>query len=355
MSKDKTLVILTPAFPKNESETYWIPFLQLLIKAIKRNFPGLNIIVLSFAYPRGESTYSWNGFRVTSFNGAAKRKLKRIFFWRKIWKTLNNIRRHHNIIGLLSIWCGECAFIGKYFGKRYSIKHLSWICGQDALKSNKWVRFIRPKPDQLAAMSFFLVNEFNKNHHIKPQYIIPNAIDPQLFLRHSDLKRDIDVLGAGSLVPLKQYDLFVRAVASTRDAIPDLRAFHCGGGGDKEKIETLIKQLRLAGNLQLLGEKTHEEVLGLMQKTKVFLHTSRFEGFGGVCLEALYAGAHVISFTYPLEHPVGHWHVVSNIDEMAAKAIDILRDPNTEYSPVLVYSMDDSAKGVMNLFDNESV
>jgi glycosyltransferase involved in cell wall biosynthesis len=349
-NNDKTLVILTPAFPENESATYWIPFLQLMIKKIKKNFPGLNIIVLSFIYPHQESVYTWHGIRVMSFNGTHKRKLRRIVFWRKIWKTLKNIRRQHNIIGLFSVWCGECAFIGKYFGKRYTIKHYSWICGQDALKTNKWVRFIRPRGDQLAAMSFFLVNEFYKNHGVKPQYIIPNAIDPLLFSADPYSERNIDILGAGSLVPLKQYDLFVDTIRILRDSIPDIKAFHCGEGGDKKKIEELIKKYGLEDNLQLLGGKPHEEVLQLMQRTKVLLHTSNFEGLGAVCLEALYAGAHVISFIYPLDHPVAHWHVVSNEEEMGAKALVILQDPHTEYKSVLLYSMDDSAKAVMKLF-----
>jgi hypothetical protein len=44
---------------------------------------------------------------------------------------------------------------------------------------------------------------------------------------------------------------------------------------------------------------------------------------------------------------------VNSIEEMTAKAIEILQNPDTEHTPVLLYSMDDSAKAVMKLFENE--
>ncbi|HET6994132.1 MAG TPA: glycosyltransferase [Chitinophagaceae bacterium] len=352
---DKTLVILTPAFPANESETYWIPFMQLMVKSLKKNFPELNIIVLTFQYPGLESTYRWNDVRVISFDGMHKKKFRRILLWRKIWTTLKNIHREHKIIGMFSAWCGECAFIGKYFAKKKSLEHISWICGQDALKTNKWVRFIRPRAKQLAAMSPYLVKEFSKNHGIKPAHIIPNAIDPLIFSPTSHPGRKIDILGAGSLVALKQYDLFVEVIAAVKKSLPTVRALHCGDGDEKEKIELLIKKLELEENLELLGSKKHEEVIALMQQTKLFLHTSSFEGFGAVCLEALYAGAHVISFHYPLDHPVPHWHVAADKKEMASKALEILKNQNTDHSQVLVYSMDDSAKTLMKLFGIEAI
>lgn len=351
--KDKTLLILTPAFPENESATYWVPSQQLMVKALKNNFPAINIIVLSFQYPHHTSSYTWHGITIFSFDGMHKRKMKRLSLWRNAWKTLNEIRRKHTVIGLFSCWCGECALIGKYFGKRYAIKHYIWICGQDARKTNKWVPFIRPQGNELAAMSHSLVHEFEKNHGIKPLHIIPNAIDKASFPSTLPFVRDIDILATGSFEPLKRPDLFIRIVGNIRQLLPDLKAFHCGIGREKEKIATLIKELNLSDNIQLLGGKPHDEVLQLMQRAKVFLHTSGYEGFSTVCLEALYAGAHVISFCYPLGHPVPHWHIANNAEEMKAKALDILQNQQTDHSPVMLYDMNDSARAVMKLFETE--
>ncbi len=350
MSKDKTLIILTPAFPADESETHWIPFLQLMVKALKKTSPGLKIVVISFAYPTEEKAYSWNGVEVVSFNGSKKNKLERLIMWRKIWKKLREIRRTRNVIGLFSIWCDECAFVGKYFAKWHSMKHVVWICGQDALNTNRWVKRIRPKPSELAAMSPFLVNEFYKNHGVKPMHIIPNAIDPGLFEQPASNEKDIDIMAAGSLVSLKQYDHLVEVIATIKKSVPGVKAVHCGIGDEKDRIEAMMEKLDTTNNLQLLGNKPHEQVLQLMQRAKLFLHTSRFEGFGAVCLEALYAGAHVISYIYPLDHALDRWTVVKTKEEMADKALQILQDPHREHDPILVYTMDDSAKTLMTLF-----
>ena len=352
MHKPKTLVILSPAFPENESASYWVPSQQLMVKALQRNYPGIKIIVLALLYPYQSSNYQWHNIQVISFDGAHKRKLRRLLHWRNVWRSLKQINAAHEVIGIFSFWCTESALIGKFFAKRHSLKHYCWICGQDARKTNTWIKFIRPRADELVAMSYFLAEEFERNHRVRPRYIINNAVDPPTFPRINSTKRDIDVLAAGSLIPLKQYDLFVEIIGSLKQIFPGIKAFHCGIGEEKEKLEGLIKKWGLEKNLELLGGKKHEEVLELMQRTKVFLHTSSYEGVGAVCLEALYAGAHVISFCYPLEKPAVHWHVVKTTEEMTAKAREILSDINTDYSPVLLYSMDDSAKEVMSLFEN---
>lgn len=350
MKKPETLVVLTPAFPEHESATWWVPSQQGMVKALQENFPGIKITVLTLLYPRQQSAYTWHNIEVTAFNGMHYRKWKRPALWRNVWQSLQRLRRQYSIIGLFSFWSGECAFIGQYFGRLYRIQHISWICGQDATEQNKWVRFIRPKGHQLAAMGAFLRDQYQRSHGIQPLHLVPNAINPQSFPAQLPATRDIDIMAAGSFEPLKQYDLFATMVADLRQHIPGLKAIHCGLGREKEKVENIIKALSLEDTLSLLGGRPHAEVLTWMQRSKVFLHTSRYEGCSTVCLEALYAGAHVISFCYPFDHPVAHWHVVQDAAGMMAKAIEVLQNPATDHTPVLYHAMDDSAKMVMELF-----
>jgi glycosyltransferase involved in cell wall biosynthesis len=348
----KTLVILTPAFPANESETHWVPTQQLFVTALKNNYPGLKIIIITFYYPGKAAEYEWHGLRVIGVDGTKDRKLKRIFFWNGIWKQIKRIRENHEVIGLFSFWCGECALIGHYFGRRFSIRHYCWLCGQDARKTNKWVKFIRPDPREVIAMSDFLVNEFHRNHGIRPRYMIPNAIIPEMFPPFSTGGRDIDILGVGSLSRLKRYDLFVGIVKALLPLIPGLRAAHCGDGEDRDVIRAMISKEGIEDHFALLGEKPYREALGLMQRARILLHTSEYEGFGLVCLEALYAGAHVISFCRPLNGEIPNWHIVRNTGEMISKAAGILLDPETKYEPVLPYTLDDTVNSIMKLFES---
>lgn len=87
-----------------------------------------------------------------------------------------------------------------------------------------------------------------------------------------------------------------------------------------------------------------------MQRSRVLLHTSSYEGFSTVCLEALYAGAHVVSFHQPLASPVRHWHIAAGREEMTKEVLAVLQDPGTDYTQVLVFSMDGSARSMLELF-----
>jgi len=360
-TRRKTLVVLTPAFPADESETNWVTTQQLLVRTLQKEYPSLQVIVLSFYYPEKTAAYAWHGVPVIPFEGRKNRKLRRIFFWRSLWRQLKKIRAEHELMGLFSFWCGECALIGHYFGKRYGIRHFCWLCGQDARATNKMVKLIRPRPEELIGMSDFLVKEFYRNHGIRPRYMIPNGIDPEMFPHAGEeahtgksaaAGRDIDILGVGSLSRMKRYDLFVEVVGIVKEAFPGIRARHCGDGEDLANIRQRIRSAGLEENMILMGEQRHGEALGVMQRAKVFLHPSSYEGFGVVCLEALYAGAHVISFCRPMDREIPRWHIVDTPSAMAAKAIEILSGPAMDHRPVLPYSMADMVKAVMQLFES---
>ncbi len=183
-------------------------------------------------------------------------------------------------------------------------------------------------------MSAFLADEFYRNHGIRPQYIIHNAIDPQLFPL-APAEKDIHILGVGSLMPLKRYGLLVEAVHTLKQSLPAINALHCGEGEDREKLQAMIAGYRLEDNLSLIGKKSHPDILRLMQRTKVLLHPSSYEGFSTVCLEALYAGAHVVSFCDPVEPHAPHLHIVTTLEEMTRKTLELLQDTGVvKYTPV---------------------
>lgn len=349
-NKGKTLVVLSPAFPANESESYWVPSQQLLVKTLKRNFPDWKITVLSFIYPYAESDYEWFGIPVNSFHGSRYKKWNRLVLWWKIWRKLKGIRRRENLAGILSFWCKECALVGSYFGKLHGISHHTWICGQDARKTNRYVKFIRPKPAELVAISDFVAAEFYRNHGIKPQYIIPNAIDENNFPSIPNQIRDIDLLGVGALIPLKQFDILVNLTQMLKEQYPSIQVVICGKGEEKDNLLALIARQGLETNIRLTGALPREEVLQLMQRAKLLVHPSSYEGFSTVCLEALYAGASVISFTNPMNQEIRKWHIVRDAAEMKEKALALLNAGSAQTEPVLVYSMNETAKKMMQLF-----
>ncbi len=348
-NKPETLVILSPGFPANEADTTCMPPQQIFVKALKEVCPGLNIIVLAFQYPFVAGEYDWHGVKVIAIGGKEKGRLFRTFTWVKAWTILRKLNRDYQLMGLLSFWFGECAFVGSYFAKQHRLSHYSWLLGQDAKRGNKYFKWIKPKSDSLIALSDFIVKEVRTNYGISPVHVIPVGIDTSLF-NSAPLKRDIDIFGAGSLIPLKQYDLFVEAISCLKKSFPEIKAVVCGKGPELDKLKAAAAAKNLEHNLVFAGELPHEEVLCLMQRSKIFLHTSNYEGFGAVLSEALYAGAHVVSFCKPMAKDFRHHHVVKSLDEMTTEISAILKNTRRGHDPVLMCSIQQIAKNMISLF-----
>jgi glycosyltransferase involved in cell wall biosynthesis len=202
----------------------------------------------------------------------------------------------------------------------------------------------------LVALSDFLAQEFFKNHSVNPAHVIPIGIDISLY-PSGPVERDIDVLGVGSLIALKQFDIFIKVIGELIKTRPLISTMICGKGPEKDRLQSLIRELKLDHNILLAGEMGHPEILQLMQRSRVFLHSSSYEGFGMVCLEALYAGAQVISFCKPMDGSIAHWHVAGSQEEMLQLMDEILQNPGIDHRPILPYSMYDCAVAVMKLFD----
>ncbi|MBS1687761.1 MAG: glycosyltransferase, partial [Bacteroidetes bacterium] len=247
-------------------------------------------------------------------------------------------------------WCTEYAMVAKYFAIRNGLKHFIWLKGQDAREGNQFVRLIKPKENELIAISDFVADEFYRNYKVRPLHVVPNAIDESLFA-DGQVERDIDILGVGSLIPLKQYDIFIEIVKELKTKVPDINAVICGKGPEADKLKGIISTQLLNNHIAIIGERPHAEVLKLMQRSKILLHPSSYEGFSTVCLEALYAGMHVVSFHKPMKEDIKNWHIVKDKNEMTQKAMTLLADLNVKFERVRVYAMEDTVNTVMRLFN----
>ena len=345
----KTFIILTPGFAASETDTNCLPAQQAFIRALNKNYPQLTIIIIAFQYPYYKKKYDWYGNTVISLSGRNKGGLKKLILRRKINRELKKLTTQSEVTGLLSFWLNECAYVGKKFADKNNLKHFCWLWGQDARKGNKYVSILKTKPDELITLSDFLQCEFQKNYSIQPSHVIPYAVNPIQF-KESTFKRDIDILGAGSLIPLKQFEIFLEIVAVTKKQFPHIKAVLAGAGHEEHTLQQLIIELGLQENIRMTGELPHHELLQLMQRTKIFLHPSSYEGFSGVCMEALYAGAQVVSFCRAMNEEIPHWHIVNSKDEMRSKAIEILNDTTIEFSRVSPYDLDESVHRMMELY-----
>jgi glycosyltransferase involved in cell wall biosynthesis len=179
--------------------------------------------------------------------------------------------------------------------------------------------------------------------------MIPPGIDTKRF-QPIPAEKDIDILAAGSLISLKQYEIFLQVVAKIKKNIPSLKAVLIGDGRERKKLQDLAALLKLQSTVTLTGELPHPQVLHYMQRAKTFLHTSSYEGFGVVCIEALHAGAQVVSFVKPMHADIQHWQIAGNKEDMIQQTLEILKNPGKKSFPVTPFLIEDSVKKMMQLF-----
>jgi glycosyltransferase involved in cell wall biosynthesis len=100
------------------------------------------------------------------------------------------------------------------------------------------------------------------------------------------------VLGAGRLVREKDFSTLIKAFALLRQERP-ARLMIVGEGVERPMLEALVRELEVEADVQLPGyvENPH----ALMSRCDVFVLSSITEGLAGVLIEALVAGAPVVS------------------------------------------------------------
>lgn len=346
--KKKTVVLLVPGFPANEQDTTCIPFLQQFCLAFLHVRPDIELRVLSFQYPHKKGYYLWNGIKVYCAGGKSH-KNNRIFTWIKIFIQFLNIRRQHDIVVINSFWITECAFLGQWISRIFNIKHIVYVVGQDALISNKYLRLIDFSKMKIIAMCERLTTHFFQSTGYKIQHIIPVGMDMEN-LKVLYEQRTINILGVGSLIPLKNYLLFTEIVYELKKDFPEIKACIIGKGGQEQAIKEKIKAYGLEKTLDLLGEVPHKEVFSYMQRSKIFLHTSSYEGQSMVITEALACGLNIVCFNIGRVAMEGKIWVCKNKEEMLIALKKLIPSPLT-YEPVISITSDDTVKEFLKVYE----
>ena len=225
-----------------------------------------------------------------------------------------------------------------------------WLIGQDAKTTNQYIKRIGPKADEIIAMSDFLQEEYFRNHGAKPFLVAENGINEEIFPELNIGARRIDVLGVGSLIKLKNYDLFIEIIYELKKKHPEIKAVIAGGGVDEQYYKQIVQEMKLQSQITFCGSIPHDQVLELMNNAKFFLHTSDYEGNSTVLAEALYSGCLTLS-TQPLsKKAIKNLTVLKHKEDFVKSIIQLQEDKNYRAERVVFNTMDDTAKKIMNLF-----
>ena len=344
----KHILILTPGFPKDESDENCIPPLQIFLDDFYRTFDDFKISVIALHYPPINSKYIWNKIDVYSSGGNNVSFPKRFKTWKDIMNYANNIHQVFPISCIHSFWLGECAMLGNLISNKYKILHINTLMGQELNERNWYLKFVNLNKTKIVALSERQASLFKAKSGKEVTKIIPWGIKSDEKIMNEIL--EYDIIGVGSLIPGKNLELFLEIVHDIKKVFPKINAAIVGGGTEEEKIRNLIIKLNLENNLKLLGSLSRKDVLNLMGKSKILLHTSKYESFGYVLAEALASGCYVVCSETGFAKNTNKMVVAKEKDEFIKTIIGLLNS-NPDHTPEIPFTINKTSNMYKELYD----
>jgi glycosyltransferase involved in cell wall biosynthesis len=341
----KHLLLITPGFPKAEDDFNCIPPLQEFLISFNSRFPDINFTVISLHYPYQNKKYHWNGILIISLGGKNGR-IKKPLLWYNVIRKAKKINMINRVDIIHSLWLGECAILGNILSKKFNCPHICTLMGQDVKASNRYLRLSTNEKIRIVALSQNQSNQFFQLTNRKPNEIIHWGIDDQNF---KDTNRDLDLLAVGSLIPLKNYSLFIRLINEIKRTKPNVKCKLVGEGPELTRLKILANETGITDNIEFTGLLNRPEIFKLMQRSKIFVHPSKFEGFGFVFAEALVNGMNIISFNVGCAQQHPKWFIAKDESEFK-KIMERLLYAELEFNPVNIFPMRETINKYASLY-----
>lgn len=346
----KRLLFITPIFPKNSDEDNVVSFIRQFTEEFYEN-TKVSIDVISLMYPFSSNKYSIGNITIHPIGSHFKSILRQIPFLIRAVLKGKSLYKENPYDGILCFWYRESALVGKILSLLLKVKLTVWMQGQDVRKDNKYISLLRIPANQIVMMSLQQSNFFYVNHNIRIQKIANVAVKRKLFPPFNSGERPYAILGVGNLGALKNYSLFIDIIAELK--AKNLHAIIIGEGEELAILKEKIKLLGLTDSIHFLGRLPHATVLNYMNQSKIFLHTSKFEGGGAVIQEALYSGCKVVS-TISIDQPIDEENFYFNTEKKAlVEQIDSLLEKPLNHKRIEYFKMEDTVETIYRMFYNE--
>jgi glycosyltransferase involved in cell wall biosynthesis len=103
------------------------------------------------------------------------------------------------------------------------------------------------------------------------------------------------VVAVGRLVPVKRFDILLRALAQAKASVPELQAVIIGEGYERSALEALRAQLGAEDWVRLPGRVSDDELVSWYRRAWVVASTSQREGWGMSLTEAAACGTPAVA------------------------------------------------------------
>jgi glycosyltransferase involved in cell wall biosynthesis len=148
--------------------------------------------------------------------------------------------------------------------------------------------------DQLLTVSSALKNNIEQQIGVD-SIVVPNMLGKEFHYVKQDKteRKTIQLITTGRLIPEKHFDMLIQAIANI-SSLP-LKLNIIGNGSEKNRLQKSIKELHLEDKVHLMGYKSKQEIVALLQESEIFVLPSQSETFGVAYIEALACGLPIIA------------------------------------------------------------
>ena len=219
--------------------------------------------------------------------------------------------------------------------------------GQDASIKNSYGKYIQNSNVKIVTLSEDHQKALQANSELN-SIIIPWHLDVSEFPELP--KNTIDILGVGSINTIKNYGDFIDIISALAKTHTNLNVAIIGEGHLQNEIETKIKNLQLEDTITLTGMLPRTEVFQKMAQSKILLHTSMYESFGFVFLEALYSGMHIVSHNVGLAKTAKNWHVCESKIDLIEACSTVLSKEDSQKKRVTLSTENETINAYLSLY-----
>ena len=254
----------------------------------------------------------------------------------EFWKLLVNFKKLHFSLVIIQFVSLD-GIVAVMFKRIFKTKLVLFAVGSDVLKvrehafANPIIKFIIAESDFVFCASGLIEENLKKmGFDTSKMKVVPSVIDFDDFEPYYGSKM-YDVVNVGALDSNKNQMLLVKAC----ELLPSVKALIIGDGPLRGFLESESVKKKL--DIVFLGNVSHKQIFKELQKSRIYVHTSKSEGLPVAVLEAMFAGLPVIlmegPYAYGFKHRYGFLlRIASNnsAQELATKILEVFQSYEDE-------------------------
>ena len=239
-----------------------------------------------------------------------------------------------------------CGYMARRLSKRYDIPYIVSLRGADvpgfSERFSLLYTFLKPlicrvwrQAYRVMAASEGLKNLALKTNEKQALDVIYNGVSVDDFFPDTSKQphdKFVITLGATRITARKGIEYLIRAVAKLVSKHPQVLLEIMGDGNDRERLEGIVRELRLGNSVRFLGRISREETRPYYQKAHLFVLPSLNEGMSNAMLEALSSGLPIVTTDTGgarelVEEGVNGFMVkMKDVDDLAEKSERLMSD-----------------------------